>query len=176
MKKVFILVVLVAIVSMVTSEVSYSRRIYCEGNGWRIPAIKSGRWLLEVYPEKLTDMKPFRYIRANDPRSIICFVIEIDKGVGLQFLPDTKIVFKYLDKDGEEHFAISEYYFLIDTEEEDGIRRCDEFRYTALPNTKGRFFTTPREKIVLFAKFNFDPEARKASSCETPNLNVVGGD
>jgi len=176
MKKIFIIVVLVTLISMVSPEVSHSRRIYCEGNGWRIPAIKSGRWLLNVYPKKLTSVKPFRYIRANDPSSIICFVLEIDKGIGLQLLPDTKIVFKYLDNNEEEHIAISKYCFLVDTQEEDGIRRCDEFRYTALPNTKGRFFTTPREKIVLFAKFNFNPEARRALSCEVPNLNVIGGE
>lgn len=145
------------------------------GKGWEITAVKSGNWLLDAYPEKVTNMKPFRYIASNDPSSIACFALRIDKGFGLQFLPDTKIIFKY-ESGGGEYLAVSEFCFLIDTEAEGGIRRCDEHRYTALPNVTGRFFMTPREDVVVFAKFEFEKYPEKVLSCEVPNLNVIGGD
>ncbi|MFO7915481.1 MAG: hypothetical protein R6U43_07295 [Candidatus Krumholzibacteriales bacterium] len=175
MKRTFILVVLVMIVIPSLLAASNSYKVYYEGNGWAITSIRSGMWLLNAYPEIVTNMKPFRYLAANDPSSITCFVLQIDKGRGLQWLPKTQIVFTY-ESDGERYSVISKRCFLIDTQEDSGIRWCDEHRYTALPGLENRYFMTPKKEVVMFAKFEFEKYPEKIVSCRILNLNVLGGD
>jgi len=175
MKRKFILVVLVTVLfGTVIADENY--RPFYKGRGWDVATIKSGGWLLDIYPEEITGkFKPFRYIAHNDPQSIACFPLTIDKGVGLQWLPETKIILRY-EADGEEHFAVSEYCFVIDAEEEkNGIRRIDNYRFTSLPGIEGRYFTTPRGRVVVFAKYRFDPMPQDPISCEVVNINVIGG-
>lgn len=173
MNKIFVLIVLVMVLfgTVIADENS---RPFFKSNGWDVATVKSGGWLLDNYPERITErFEPFRYIAHNDPQSIACFPLTIDKGVGLQWLPETEIILRY-ETDGEEYFAVSEYCFVIDTEEESGIRRMDNYRFTSLPGMEDRYFTTPRGRVVVFAKYKFDPMPQDAISCEVKNFNVIG--
>lgn len=143
------------------------------GNGWRVLTGRSGDWMLDKpYYRRMETSVPFMWMAHQGASNFYCFTIEIDRGVGVIWKPESRIVLTY--EAGGEIFTATSGEYIFFNKCLTKVIHAGDVRYTALPSF---VFSTPPPRVVpvVFFRFDFEEYPTELISCEPLNVLERGG-